>query len=395
MGRLLENLRSFGREFRAVLGAEYRHLFTDMGAILILILAALIYATLYSEAYSPEVLRNVPVGVIDHSRTAASRRLTELFTAGPNMRVVCEPADMAEAEALFYARRIHGVIYIPADYERELLAGRQAVVSLYLDASYFLMYRQVFQEAVASVNATGAAIEWNRLVARGAQIPQARAITQPVIYQSHNLFNPYLGYGTFVMPAILVIILQQTLLIGVGMTGGTWREQGLYKKLVPAGSERLSATALLAAKTFAYGSIYAVTTTYLFSVHYPLFHYPMNGNPTTAAALLGSYLLACILMATALSTLFRYREQSLMFLLWTSIPILLLSGASLPPESMPEWLFRFGKIFPSSSAIPAFVRVQSMGASFGDILPEMRQLWRLALLYGLLAWLGLRRVTSR
>ncbi len=56
-----------------------------------------------------------------------------------------------------------------------------------------------------------------------------------MIYQSHNLFNPYLGYGTFVMPAIIMVIIQQTMLIGIGMIGGTWREFGLYRKLCPAG----------------------------------------------------------------------------------------------------------------------------------------------------------------
>ena len=79
---------------------------------------------------------------------------------------------------------------------------------------------------MTSIGSTGAMVEFQRLIAKGADIPQAQATTQPVIYQSHNLFNPYLGYGTFVMPAIIMVIIQQTLLIGIGMIGGTWRNSG-------------------------------------------------------------------------------------------------------------------------------------------------------------------------
>lgn len=379
-------------QFRTVVATEFRNIFTDEGVILVLVFASIIYATLYSAAYAPQVLRNVPVGVVDLSRTHTSRQLIDAFNAGPNMVVAYEPADMEEARKLFFNRDIYGVIYIPADYEKQLLAGSQAVVSLYVDASYFLMYRQVFQEAVTAINTTGAMVEFQRLIARGANIPQAKAVTQPVIYQAHNLFNPYLGYGSFVMPAILIIILQQTLLIGVGMIGGTWREFGLYRKLIPPGEKRMSTLSLIAGKTAVYALIYACIGIYLLTLHYRLFHYPMNGQTATVIALMVPYLLACIMLSIAVSTLFRYREQSLLFLLWTSIPILMLSGVSLPEQAIPKWLYDFGELFPSSSGIRAFIRVQSMGASLEEILPDLRRLWILTGAYGLLAWLGLRSV---
>ncbi len=106
---------------------------------------------------------------------------------------------------------------------------------------------------------------------KGANIPQATATTQPVIYQSHNLFNPYLGYGSFVMPAIIMVIIQQTMLIGIGMIGGTWSEFGLYKKLIPPGRRRMSTLPVVAGKAFVYASIYAVTLFYILGLHYKFF----------------------------------------------------------------------------------------------------------------------------
>ena len=389
MSRFTHQMTSYWQQMLSVMRNEFRTIFTDAGVVLILVLALIIYATVYSMAYGAQVLRNVPIGVVDECRTPTSRSLIETFNAGPNTYVAYNPTSMEEAKDLFFKRKIYGVVYIPSDYEEKLLGGLQANVAIYADASYFLMYRQVFQEVVTSIGATGAMVEFQRLIAKGADIPQARATSQPVIYQSHNLFNPYLGYGSFVMPAIIIVIIQQTLLIGIGMIGGTWSEFGLYRKLVPPGRQRMSTLPIVAGKALVYASIYAVTSLYVLDLHYRLFHFPMNGNGLTILALMIPYLFACILLGIAISTLFRHRENSLLLLLWTSIPVLMLSGVSFPREAIPDWLFELGKIFPSSSGVDAFIRIQSMGATFQDVLPQIRMLWILVIVYGGLACIGI------
>lgn len=395
MGRIKEILQAYRTELASVIRNEYKAVFTDGGVLLVMVLAIFIYSTLYASAYAPEVLRNVPIGVIDESQTPSSRELIRTFDAGPNTYVAYEPSGMEEAEELFFARKIYGVVYIPQDYEKQLLGGSSAAVSLYVDASYFLMYRQVFQELVTGIGQTGAMVQFQRLIAKGANIPQATAATQPVIYQSHNLFIPYLGYGSFIMPAIIIVIIQQTLLIGIGMIGGTWREFGLYRKLCPPDRKRMSTLPIVLGKALVYGMIYSVTTFYILGLHYKLFHYPMNGATGTIVVFMLAYMAACIALGIAISTLFRYRENSLLLLLWTSIPLLMLSGVSYPREGIPDWLFNLGQIFPSSHGVNAFIRIQSMGASLSEVLPEIRMLCILALVYGGLACIGIHLVLNR
>lgn len=395
MSRFSKQMKSYGQQWLSVVRNEYRAIFTDDGALLILVFALIIYATTYSLAYGPQVLRNVPIGVIDECRTSTSRSLIDTFDAGPNTYVAYEPTDMSEAERMFYDRDIYGIVYIPADYEKRLLGGQQAVVSIYCDASYFLMYRQVFQELVTSIGTTGAMVEFQRLIAKGANIPQAQATTQPVIYQSHNLFNPYLGYGSFVMPAVILLIIQQTLLIGIGMIGGTWREHGLYHKLCPPTRRRMSTLPIVAGRAIVYATIYGVTCTYILGLHYRLFHYPMNGNTGVLLLFMAVYLAACITLSIAVSTLFRKRENSLLLLLWTSIPLLMLSGVSFPREGIPDWLFAFGQIFPSSHGVNGFIRIQSMGASLSEVFSEIKALCILTVVYGGLACIGTHLAISR
>lgn len=382
-------------EFRSVIGAEYRHIYHDAGVILVLVFALLIYSTAYSLAYKNEVLRNVPIGVVDMSKTASSRTLAETFAAAPNVVVAYNPESMEEAKNLFYARKIYGIVYIPQDYENKIMRGEQAIVGVYVDASYFLMYRQVFYDVVNGIGDLSTQVEVKRLLAAGASLPQAAAVSAPMEYKAKNLFNPYTGYGTFIMPAIIMVIIQQTLLIGVGMIGGTWREFGVYKRLIPPGERRLSTLPIVLGKTVVYLSIYAVTLTYILSLHYRLFGYPMNGSFWTIVAFLVPYLLSCIFLAIAISTLFRYRENSILFMLWGSIPLLLLSGASVPKEAIPHWLFTLGKVFPSSSGVDGFLRIQTMGADLSEVFPQFRLLWILAAVYLVLACVGIRIVLNR
>ena len=116
MNRFTRQMASYLQQFGAVVRNEFRTIFTDGGVLLILVFAMLIYATAYSLAYGSQVLRNVPIGVVDACRTATSRSLIETFNAGPNTYVAYEPTDMEEARELFYGRKIYGVVDV---YKRQ------------------------------------------------------------------------------------------------------------------------------------------------------------------------------------------------------------------------------------------------------------------------------------
>lgn len=393
--RLLKWMSVYLREMLAVMRHEVLLLRHDAGVLLVVVFALLIYGTLYALAYGRQVLRDVPIAVVDCSRTPSSRSLRTLFDASPDVAEAYDCADMAEAERLFYAREVYGVVYIPSDFERALMAGERPSVAVYCDAGYFLMYRALFKSAAEVVGEFGAKVAVKRLLAAGVDAGEVRAVAQPVIYESHTLYNPYLGYATFIMPAIILIIIQQTLLIGIGMVGGTWHEEGLYRQPMVNGHKRLSALAVVVGRTVVYAAIYALTATYMLVVHYRLFGYPMNGRTADCLAVVVPYVLASVLMGITLSLLFTRRESSLVWLLWSSVPVLLLSGASLPKEAFPEWMYLAGQILPSSSAVAAYVRVQTAGAPLSAVEVEVVRLWMLVLAYGVSAVVGTYAVIRR
>ena len=107
MGRFIHQITSYRQQMLSVMRNEFRSIFTDAGVVLILVLALIIYATVYSMAYGAQVLRNVPIGVVDECRTPTSRSLAATFNAGPNTYVAYNPTNMEEAKELFFNRSIY------------------------------------------------------------------------------------------------------------------------------------------------------------------------------------------------------------------------------------------------------------------------------------------------
>lgn len=333
--------------------AEYRLIFRNSGVVLVLIFAPLIYSLLYSSAYAEQVATEIPVALIDHSHSHSSRELIAELSASPYIDIRYRPTDMQAAKSLLFDYRIHGIIYIPDDYEKLVLQGNQRWISLYLDASYFLMYRQT-------------------LLGVSGAISSLKSATPSVVLQSHTLFNPSLGYGTFIMPAVLLVILQQTALMGIGMAEviGRRRRSAISSPIVT-----------LLGKLLVYSTIYALLCGYIFTIHYHIFGYPQSGELWSVVVVVASYMLCTITLAIALSRLYRRVETPLIAIIWSSIPILLLSGASLPTEAFPRWMHTIGLLLPSSSAVTAFIRVQSMGATLAQVMPELCRLWALTAIY--------------
>src|SRR5690554_2695510 len=120
---------------------ELLAIFKDTGALLILFLALIIYPVIYGIAYKKEVLRDIPVAMVDMDGTASSRLLTRMADATEEMNVSFRVGSLLEAEELFFEGKVGGVLLIPADFEKKVMSGQQASVSIYSDAGYFLVYK--------------------------------------------------------------------------------------------------------------------------------------------------------------------------------------------------------------------------------------------------------------
>lgn len=371
--------------FFAVVRQEFKMIFTDSGVLLILVFAMLIYTTIYSLAYGNEVVRNVAIAVVDDDNSPTSRTLVNGLRSGPNTEVRYEVSTLAEAKSLFYSRDVFGVVVIPDGFERDVFAGKVVNIATILDGSHLLLYRQVLEQATKDALTNGATVEVMHLIAQGANDIEAMEIAQPVAYDGHTLHNPSMGYGSFVMPSIVVVIIQQTLLIGLAMLGVRRRERPMIQ---------LNPIMSVVAKMLVYMIIYGINLTIILGIVWPVLGFPYEGETSDVIVVFALYIIASSALGLSLSHLFAKRETPLMLLLWSSVPILLLAGVSYPMEAFPGWLYILGKIFPSSSAVNAYVNIGTAGASLTDVSTDVVILLILAIVYTTIAILAEKRMLS-
>jgi len=357
---------------------EYRAIFTDAGVVLIFFGAIVIYPFFYSLPYLPEVLREIPVGIIDQDHSAMSRKLIRMLDAHETLAVTAAYQDMETAKQAFFNRDIHGIIAIPAGFEKRMLKREKATVALYGDAGYFLTYRQTMLGCTHVVKTFSGGLEVRRLQAKGATQHQAIALRSPVQAAAYPLFNPAGGYATFVVQFSLVALMQQTLLIGICMLAGTLKERN---KEEASDVQSTSGSATVLGKAGAYFSIYFFHAVYLFQIVPSIFNFARRGNPVDLMIFIVPFLLATIFLGIAVSRWFKSREMAILVVAFTSLPILLVSGFPWPPEAMPAWLLYPGKLIPSTAGINGFLIIGQMGGTLKDALREWSLLWALSAVY--------------
>lgn len=382
------------REFIRVWRDEYRNIFGDKGVLMIFFGAIFFYSIFYPLPYANEVLKDAPLAVVDLDHSSLSRQLARMVDAHESTRVAARAASQLEAEQLFFARKVHGILLIPHNFERTILRKEQSSVAVYSDASYFLLYQQVMTGVAVATGTLSAGIEIKRMQAGGVSEAQAKELRDPLQLVSVALFNPSGGYASYVVPAVLVMILQQTLLIGIGMLGGTAREDR-ERGAIPHPAAARNVIAHVLGKSAAYFSIYLFNAAYYFIVLPRFYNFPQRINPLDLALLVLPFLLSVIFLGLSLATLFRHREASMLALMFTSLPALFLAGFSWPKESIPVWLRAVSYLLPSTSGTDGLLRINQMGASLQDVRFDVVVLWGLVALYFFMACLFIKRFTKK
>lgn len=377
------------RYFWKILKEEYIDIFTDPGMIMILLAGLLIYTMIYPIPYYYEVLKEVDVAVIDNDHTALSRKLIRWIQATEEVNITEQLRNFHEAKQLLYEGKIHGILVIPDEFERKILTRQQAVIQLFADASYFLVYRQIYTGVYKATATLSAGVEIRRMSAEGFSEPYARTRWNFVNTDVRALFNPAGGYATYVVPGVLMLILQQTLLIGIGMLFGTRYEQ-MEPLPVTARRQKPAYVLIICARGLAYFSIYILFPLFYLFVIYRIYDLPKLGFIADTLIFLVPYVLSIILFGFTLCIIFITRETSIPALIFTSLPAVLLIGFAWPLETIPRWLRWLSLLLPSTSGSAGFVRINHMGASLYEVRWEWFTLWSLCVLYFFTAWLSLR-----
>lgn len=352
---------------------EFRTTFRDQGVLIFFVLVPLVYPLIYSFIYTNETIREVPAVVVDNSHSALSREYLRKVDASPEVNIVAYCADMEEAKLMLKDRKAYGIIYIPAHFSDDIAQGKQTQVSLFCDMSGLLYYKSLLNTNTSVSLDMNAEIKMER--AGNTTARQDEITAYPIEYEDVTLFNPTNGFAAFLIPAVLILIIQQTLLLGIGLSAGTAREHNRFKDLVPINRHYNGTLRIVMGKGLSYFMVYSLVAVYILCVVPRLFSLNQIAIPGVLTLFALPYLAACIFFAMTASIAIRNRETCMLLFVFTSVPLLFLSGISWPGAAMPAFWRYFSYLFPSTFGINGYVRINSMGATLNEVSFEYQALW--------------------
>lgn len=366
-------MKSFFQDIFAVWRRESRNVIADKGVMIFLFFVPLFYPIVYALIYNPELVRDVPVVVVDNSRSTKSRSLVRKIDGSESAKVIGYASDMAEARECMAEKKSYGIVLIERDFDEKIGRGERGDVTLFCDMSLLIRYKSMLMALTEATFDLGSDVQVESISSKGADAPKLPAKIDSTYYP---LGNPEQGFATFLLPGILVLVMQQTLLLTLGMMGGAERERRLRFQ-----DKGKGIFAEIFGKIFTYVFLYVAQLVYLFFLAPMIFRYPQIGSVSDIILLSLPFAIGVILLGLTIQAFIKERESSFIFIVFTSILLLFLSGISWPLFEMNDFFQFLGGLFPSTWAMQAFVRINANAADLTDVGLEYRMLWLCALLY--------------
>lgn len=369
---------------------EFKAIFHDKGVMIFIFLLPLIYPVVYALIYNPELSRDVKAVVVDDDRSEKSRAFVRKIDASEGVRIIGYAANMEEAKDALAEKQCYGIIRIDRNFENDIVRGERGKAMLYCDMSLLIRYKALLSGVTEASFDLGSEIQFETIGALGASGPKLPPVYKPAYYP---LGNPEQGFATFLLPGIMILVIQQTILLAICMLAGGRFEKFRAGLIASPGITGDFLPALLG-KAGTFVIIYIPIIFYLLFILPYAFQYPQEAGFWDLLILCVPFILSVVFFGMTLQVLVRERESVFVVIVFSSVLMLFASGITWPLFSTPAPLQFVGGCIPSTWAMQAFERMNANGASLYEVGFEMKMLWILTFIYGITAYIA-NRFTSR
>ncbi|PSV46317.1 ABC transporter permease [Photobacterium indicum] len=369
--------------WRTLFKFELTAIFTNPSLLFTVFGGVLIYSFLYPLPYSQQLPREQTIAVVNLDNSQMSRELERMVDATPQVNITKHVYSIEEAKSLLIKGDVHGLMVIPTNFYRDVLLGKSPTVAYAGDASYFLVYGTIVEGLATAGGTLGAKAKVSRMVMSGDDLVLASEQYSAMKLNMRPVFNPTMGYINYVVPAVFVLILHQTLMIAAGMLGGGQNE---YRLQGGTGYWlRYSAWKIVLVRTLLLVLIYIPLVAYYFGYSFSNYHISRLASISDLVAMTVPFLLAVIFVGIIIGQLIPRRELATLIILLSSLPLVFSAGFIWPVSAIPAPINALAQLAPSTPAINGFLRLNQMGASFEQVINWWGQLWLQALVYGCIA----------
>ncbi|KUO60235.1 hypothetical protein APF79_01065 [bacterium BRH_c32] len=352
-----------------LLKREIRIILKDKDIFMVILIAPLFYSFFYGSIYLNKSENSIPFAVVDYDNSISSQKLIRMLDATSMIEVKEIISDPRRAQIELEAGNISGYLLVPKNFESSIKSKTGVVLNSYLNTTRFLVSNDLNKAVNETVAAFNKSLTLKYYYTKGINQEAAQTYLEPVATDIRSMFNTTDSYGDFLVPAILILILQQTLFFGLAESIAKENEFNTLRDYFSLAKNKINL--IIHGKSIFYLVISSAYALFFFTIVYSVFNVPFNGSALVFASITLLLLLTVIYYSLFVASFFKRKILALQFLTLTSYPIFLISGYSWRLDSMPLLVKWIANLIPSTPFYSAFVRIVQMGAGFNDIIPEI------------------------
>lgn len=309
-------------------------------------------------------MKHINMYVVDKDLSSTSRQMVNKFKASPFFVIKKSSFQLDDAESDLKKDKVDVILHIPSNFERSLVRENKAKVQVIINAingtaggienAYIANIINGFNKSVIA--------DWVGLPAKGTVTTSSIAITSSFWY------NPELNYKTFMVPAVLVLLIT---LIGMFLSA-----LNLVREKELGTIEQINVTPIRKYQFIA-GKLIPFWIIALFELGFGLtfgklvFHIPTLGSISLLFFVAAIYLLVVLGLGLFISTVTDTQQQTMFVSFFFMIVFIMMSGTFTPVESMPDWAQWVNHINPVSYFMRVIRMILLKGSGFMDILKEI------------------------
>jgi len=303
---------------------ELLSLVRDPRSRFVLVGPPLIQLFIFSFAVTLDVT-NVSVAVLNDDSGRWSRELVQRVQGAgfvSHLSYVQTPEELAD---MIERRTVIAAIRIPADFSRDVGAGRPAQAQVILDGRRANSSQITF--AYLNTIASGLGVELQPVGPGGS-----RAIPSVAV---RHWFNPNLIYRWFIVPSLSGILAMLIALLVTSLSIARERELGTFEQLLVSPAQPIE---IIIGKTIPALLIGTLLGTVMILAGVFAFRIPFTGSALLLFGSLMLFILSVVGIGLMVSSICQTQQQAILGTFSVAVPIVLISGFTTPIENMPDWL---------------------------------------------------------
>lgn len=308
----------------------------------------------------------LPVAIVDLDQSSISRRFFREIQATAMTEVTLRCTSFEEARDEMQKGNIHGIIVIPRDFYKDLLAYRRPEVSFYVNNAYLIGGTLSYKDFLTMSALGSGAVQREMLRAKGLTETAIMGRIQPIIIDSHMIGNPWANYGVYLINLLLPGVLQLMILLLTIYAIGIELKNKTSRDWLEAGEGSL--VAALAGKLAPYTILFSILGLAGNILLYKYVQYPMHGSLAVFSLATILYVLAYQAIGIFMIGLFPVLRDGISFAALYGILAFTYAGFTFPIEAMPPLAQGASVLFPIRHYFKIYVSEALLGTSSVNII---------------------------